>query len=1215
MVKFSRKQARYALFAVGIFACMQNGIVTADDTEIYQSKYSSSATARPQVLIIVDDSGSMSTVIEGQRPPYEPTNSSYTYNGTNKHPSDRVYWSTNGVPPAAASNNYFLNSSNRCATSSGPLQNNGFFQTRALRWFAGGNEQFCFNFNGIEYCFPIPGGSAGWKSLSEGVKAPPHLDCEADVINSNPLNPGAANGYPQNTSTAGQQYAANPDGSLNWGSSAYTFYSAHYMDWYHDSSLRDDQTRLEIAQEVVSSLVEANTAIDFGLALFNENDGDDISDVHDGGRIVHRLIPDMTEGVGSDRENLVTTLNGTLAQGFTPLCESTMEVYRYLSGQSVVYGSERNPSNDLTAKDDLAESPAGTYDPPLTDCAYTYVILMTDGRPTYDLDANAAIESLTGKTCQNYLTDHGTTDLRKSCLPELAEYMATTDLDGDSSNGDQFGITYTIGFATDQQLLRDTAQAGKGLYFTADNADQLATAFQNAVLKILSTDTTFTSPAVAVDTFTRTQSRNEVFFAMFKPDSRIDWPGNIKRLNIDLTSGAAVLVDRSGVAAIAPGTGQIKTTASTVWSTVEDGPAVLEGGVGALLAARNPATRTIYSNTGNNQALQAYGSSNMTAAAFGLGSDAALYTFFGVSSQAEFYAALDWGAGYDLSDEDEDGATDDARPWILADMLHSKPLVVNYGARTASFTAANPDLRIIVGTNAGFLHMFGNDDGEEDWAFFAKELGPVLNKRRVNAVSSQHVYGIDAPAVVYTLDLNKDGTIDASVGDKAYLYFGLRRGGRILYALDISNPDSPEFLWRMDPTSVEFPDFAEMGQSWSVPVVTHIPGHVDLQGKPRPVLVFGAGYDTNKDSTGLATADSMGRGIYILDAVTGEQVWSVTPRADSLINMEEASLQHSVAGSVTVLDSNGDELTDRIYFADTGGQVWRVDLPGAELPDISQNTWRIVKLAAMNGGTKATDRRFFNAPDVVRTTYSGAAFDAILLGSGDRTNPHDMNDLNDPNNPDNPAVDNQFYMIRDMAIQPYFTAPPSVAECTGPPPSVDFRCQLPLGPGDLYDVTPNHIASNDTTVQAGAQLALASADGWRLDLEANGEKALARSLTIAGKVYFTTFAPEPGATNSCDPTPGTGRLYIVNLFNAAAERDFDFDGDTERSLIIGAILPDTPSPHFGSDGEIRLLLPPGSGSGSGSGSNPFLIGGSGNPFLTGSSIPQPYGSYWYREEY
>lgn len=1198
MVSKSLESIVRTIVVAATAAILQNGTVVADDTEIYQTT-GAQITTRPQVLIIFDDSGSMSTVVEGQRPAYSTAITSYTYDGTNTHPSDRVYWSTNGTPPAADSNNYFLAGSNRCATSILSLQNNGFFQTRAARWSPGGTEEFCFTFEGVEYCFPIPGGSAGWRELSLGVAGPPHLECEADVINGNSANPGGGGaGYPQNTSTDGQEYGPNPDTTLNWGSNAYTFYSAHYMDWYHDASLRTDQTRLEIAKEVVNSLVSANTTIDFGLALFNENSGDDISDEYDGGRIVHRLIPSMT---ATDRANFTALVNGTTANGLTPLCETTMEVYRYLSGASVVYGSERHPSLDVIAKDSAAESPAGTYDSPLTDCAYTYVILMTDGLPTLDRDANAAIESLTGETCQDYLTDEGVGNYRKNCLPELAEFMSTTDLDGDGSNGQQLAEIYTIGFqlaASAAPLMIDTATGGEEGYFPTTDADELSAAFRDVILSILSDDTSFTSPAVAVDTFTRTQSKNEVFFAMFQPDARQDWPGNIKRLNIDFSSGDAVLVDKNSVAAIEPNSGQIKATAVTQWSVVQDGPKVLEGGVGALLAARDPATRALFSNTGINGALQAYSASNMSASAFGLPNDAALYSFFGVGSEPEFLAALDWGVGFDLSDEDEDGRTDDPRPWILADMLHSKPLVVNYGAR-GSFTAANPDLRIVVGTNAGFLHMFGNSDGQEDWAFFAKELAPLLNIRRINAVSSAHPYGIDAPAIVYTLDRNKDGTIDSTAGDKAYLYVGLRRGGRIMYALDISNPDSPSMLWQIDEQST---GFSELGQTWSVPLITTVPGYADNQGVAKPVLVFGAGYDTNKDSQGLATPDAMGRGIFIVDAATGALVWSVSPAANTVNNLQEVGLQHAVAAAVTALDSNGDGLTDRIYFADTGGALWRVDLPGAMLPTISQNTWKIVKVASVNGGTRATDRRFFNAPDVVRTAHSGAAFDAILIGSGDRTNP---NDMDDPNDPGLMAVDNQFYMIRDEATNPYFTEAPTVSDCGATPPSVDFRCQLPLDPNDLYDVTTNDIQLGTTSEQAAAQAALASAHGWRLDLQADGEKALARSITINGKVFFTTFSPDSGLENVCEPIPGTGRLYVVDLYNASAEVDFDANGNTERSWIIGAILPDTPSPHFGEDGVIRLLLPPGSGGGG------EII----SPFLTGGSVPRPRGTYWFREEY
>jgi type IV pilus assembly protein PilY1 len=966
------------------------------------------------------------------------------------------------------------------------------------------------------------------------------------------------------------------------------------------STALDGSTRMAIVQDVITKLITDNTDIDFGVLEFNSNlpNAD-----YDGGRIVSRIVADMSE---AERGNMITLVNSIRAGGSTPLCESTYEAYRYLSGQAVVYGDKwqrGDADNDVLPRDVLAEDPnepVPTYQSPATGCGPVFVVILTDGEPQNDTGANQAVKDLVGKTgsCGIYPT-FGQGDA-ENCLPELVEHMASTDLDSNGANGVQNAITYTIGFTIDQQLLSDAADRGPGKYYTADNAAELSVAFGKAIKDIRATDTGLTSPAVAVDTFTRTESRNEVFFAMFKPDNRVNWPGNIKRLDISLDpdTGLAELVDGNGNAAIDPVTGHIRATATTVWSTDNnDGPIVEKGGVGAVLKARDPATRRLYTNTGPGDVLLPFATGNMTPSAFGFASDAELYDFFGVADRAEFDTVVDWGRGYDSEDEDEDGATDDTR-WILADMLHSKPLVINYGARTNAFSAEDPDQRIVVGTNGGFLHMFNNDDGEEDWAFFPKELGPVLNLRRQNTVSG-HVYGVDATAVVYTRDLNRDGNLIASDGDKVYLYFGLRRGGRILYAMDISDPGSPVLLWRIDADTA---GFAELGQTWSVPVVTRIPGYRDGDGVARPVLVFGAGYDTNKDLQGVATADTMGRGIYIVDAISGELVWSMTPATDSQTNMEEAGLLHSVAAGVTVFDSNGDELSDRIYFADTGGQLWRVDMPGADLPDAGQDSWRAVKMAEVNGGTAGTDRRFFNAPDVVRTAHSGVAFDAILIGSGDRTNPNDMDNPADPNDV---AVDNQFYMFRDRAINPYFTDAPSSDDCNADPPSVDFRCQLPLDPNDLYDVSANRIQLGTADEQSAAQAALLAASGWRLDLPNNGEKVLARSITISGRVYISTYTPQSVNENTCEPVSGLGRLYVLNLFNAGAEVDFDGNGNTDRSWIIGEILPDTPSPHFGEDGEIRLLLPPGSGGGG-------IID---SPFLTGASLPGPYGSYWYREEY
>ena len=207
---------------------------------------------------------------------------------------------------------------------------------------------------------------------------------------------------------------------------------------------------------------------------------------------------------------------------------------------------------------------------------------------------------------------------------------------------------------------------------------------------------------------------------------------------------------------------------------------------------------------------------------------------------------------------------------------------------------------------------------------------------------------MDLTPVTYRYDSNQDGTLDSNGGDKVWAYLGMRRGGYAYYALDLSNPDSPSFMWRIDDSAS---GFSELGQTWSKPVVTRIPGYADDNGVKKPVLVFAAGYDTGKDASGVGVPDQVGRGLYIVDAETGALVWSVTPANNSATNLSEPGLLHSVPGEVTVLDSSGDGAADRIYFGDTGGNLWRVDLSGNVLPTSSQDTWQINKLASFNGGT------------------------------------------------------------------------------------------------------------------------------------------------------------------------------------------------------------------------------------------------------------------------
>lgn len=1138
----------------------------ADDTEIFRASFDhESEGGRPKVLIMFDDSGSMDTIAE-EKPAYDP---SITYDTVSGIASGRLYWATgtSGNPPAADTGAWVYETKNRCATSYTPLANQGFYIDRLARWASSS--------------------STSWADLSSGSsrRNPLHFDCSGDVVNSNNGN-GAGTGAPGNgypRSSTPRPYGSSRQTSVDDSWTSYRLYTANYMNWYHSTTVVP-RTRLEVAQDVITSLISANPGVDFGLAVFNRNyDGTwSGSSAYDGGRIVRRIIEDMDE---SQRGQLVTIVDGLVAEGSTPLCESTYESYRYLAGKTVLYGLERSSSYDTPARDSAAESPSGTYASPAGECQYTYVILMTDGYPQMDTDANSRVETLTGKTCAKYLDADG--DSTKNCLPEITEYMYTHDLDDDEDNGEQLAVTYTIGFTSDQALLGDAARRGGGLYYTANSADELANAFQGAITSILSSSSAFTAPSVAVDTFTRTESRNEVFFAMFEPQKGTDWPGNIKKLRISITGGEAKLKDADDVDAI-DSDGKIADTARTYWSSVDDGSSVMKGGVGQLLIERDPDDREIWTNSGTSGALESFESGNVTAEKFGFADEAALLAAFGVASRAELDNLLDWARGW------TDSTKSEVRSWILGDMLHSRPLVLNYGAR-GGHTQSAPDIRIVVGTNSGFLHMFDNEDGQESWAFFPKELASVLSHRFNNVAGGDTVWGIDGSAIIYSKDVNNDGTIDSGAGDKMYVYFGLRRGGRAYYALDVSDPDSPALLWKIDKSTA---GFAELGQTWSVPVLTYMPGYA-VSGVPKPVLVFGGGYDVSKDSRGdVAGDDTEGRGIYIVDAVTGAKVWSVTPAASTFLNMQASSLNRSIPAQVTVLDSNGDGLSDRIYAADTGGNIWRIDLSGNTRPTAAQDKWLITRLAALNTSASdghAGDRRFFYPVDLVRTmSRRDGVFDAVLVGSGDRENPNALDN------------DDRFYMIRDRNTGIYSTSTPTEAECDGG--SLDFRCDLPITDADLYDITDNLLQSGTDEEKSAAELALKAASGWYIDLEAaDGEKALARSLTISGKVYFTTFAPEVNDDNICEPAAGTGRLYAVRLLDASSVIDFDGDGQLlkgDRLAPLGVLIPDTPAPHFGSDKHIRLLFPSGGG-----------LQGMSNPFDTGAELRAPFGTYWYNEEY
>nr|WP_270805879.1 PilC/PilY family type IV pilus protein [Aeromonas sp. QDB62] len=1151
---------------------MAVGTGYSDDTELFIYDFAKAGDFRPKVLFIFDNSGSMRNTTEVAKDPYEPSiNYPSLPNDPDINNSNRfIYFSTDGKVPAINSTKRFRDNLNACETSKNPLNSVGRFQSRV--W---GYEIYDSNRRGR------------WRSLNDfDVTSIIVADCQQDIDDKNPSNPYSGSyatyivdGYPvnkPNRNNGSWFYTPNITNALSDGSTTQiSLFTANYVRWYHGATGVSMQTRLKVAQDAVKELVLATPAVDFGLAVFNYNDGN-ASNSRNGGRIIRDIIGNdaILSSGKTGAQDLIDKVNALSSDTWTPLCETLYEAYRYFGGLSVNFGNDdtnRNPKRDPNA-----ESPAGTYKSPYDKCSNNgYIIYMTDGEPTYDTAADTLISNMINTLPSADRSAYGGTvgygsSGEKSYLAALAGYMKNNDVNV-SAAGKQTVTTFTVGFGDEAikgagALLAETARRGGGKYYPATDATQLNEALKSSLLAILKMNTSLVSPAIATNNFDRTRSLNNIYYAMFEPGSGPRWKGNLKKLVLNPDKG--YVVDQSGLPAISSD-GTILESAKTYWSSTSDGNKVAEGGIQEILAAKT--NRNIYiipPSTNTTDSLIEFSKSNLESMA---GGATQLRTIMNLNSTDSMDDLLNWTKGGDAFDENQDGSKTDVREHILGDPLHSRPLVINYGCtKLTGQTSCTPDLRIVMGTNAGFLHMF-KDSGttvDESWAAMPYQFIANQKALRENLDSSVHLYGVDSSPTVLVNEQVKDGHIKSSQGDKVWLFTGLRGGGKAYYALNISNPDSPSLMWRLDKNSA---GFGRLGETWSIPEVAFIPGYYsETAGKKnyKPVLIFSGGYDQSKSYLGQGVEDSEGLGIYIVDAEAGTLLFSFTPDATSATNKQVAGMVYSMPGSVSVLDSDGDGISDRIYAGDTGGQIWRIDMKGED-----KSKWTAIKFASLgnahlSGTAKKLedDRRFFTQPVLVRTInkgwkydgtnylYSERPFDAVLIGSGDRNRPSSE-----------ATTQNVYVMLRDYNVNPtLFGIDPDTDES----PSV-------ITLDDLYDVTSDPFIGLNEDQIVNTTKALTSKLGWKFWLNESGEKSMGAGLVLQGKLYFTSFLPQVQDFQQCTiQSIGAMRQYMIDMHYGTSFKyvlDSNNQEVIQRYVEVQNKVADDLVIHGGDDGRIRII--------------------------------------------
>ena len=427
--------------------------------------------------------------------------------------------------------------------------------------------------------------------------------------------------------------------------------------------------------------------------------------------------------------------------------------------------------------------------------------------------------------------------------------------------------TFAVGFALSNASSNYNTLATAGgttspLY--ASNETELLQKLSDAIKQAISGRLTFTTPAVMSDV----TKGDFVYQSTFTYEKNMQWKGSLKKykLNPDGSFG------------------------SVQWDAADK------------LNAKNPASRNIWTIGLNTTGINNFTTSNK---------DSLKPRMFPSQAPTDLQTEnlINFIRGVDVYDQDNDRNTTESIH-KLADIYHSELVVVgppealatddgsingqkkdsyyrsqnNYnnfktGASCGGPCATRKEV-VLAGANNGILHAFDSSNGEELWGYIPPMILANLAKipsSKANATNA--IYGIDGSPVVkdiYFDDTPSDGITNPRW--RTILLGGLGAGGKGLYALDITNPNSPTHLfainndesnkvvqhWGSDHFKNEFGyaggsidpkyDYRKLGETWSTPRIIRI----KVDGKDKWVAVFGGGYNG-------AVNPNVGSAVFVMD--------------------------------------------------------------------------------------------------------------------------------------------------------------------------------------------------------------------------------------------------------------------------------------------------------------------------------------------------------------
>lgn len=776
----------------------------------------------------------------------------------------------------------------------------------------------------------------------------------------------------------------------------------------------------------------------------------------------------------------------------SPLAESLYESYIYFTGQKSPWRKAKNKGWQQIQLD-LIDTSAylnnnlnGKYKSPMTACSKNHVIMVTDGEPSFDWQANSYIQSLAGGNV--VLPPLNVGDNTKDTLPahtlldEFAGYLANSDVDS-KLDGKQTITTHfvsTFSNANGKAILNEAASKSGGFHIDLTDISQLQTGLRQLYTLIEGSQLPVIGYKVLTTNMTGNpfQSDNQAYINVWeRANGR--WSGNLKKFNINKDGR---VLGKNDVPFVQDD-GSINPNVLSLWSNVGDGQKTLQGGAGNLISPMGTKRYTYIGPTTNNNV-------NLIQENFALNQTNPNITMamLNVTTTQQRTDLLNWAGGQDLYDIDNDGDRTDLRI-SLGDQLNAAPAIAHYGDLSSNNSV------VFTGSNEGYLHAFNAINGQHLYSFMPQEFLSQLEL--MGGRTAQKTYGLDAPLHVWHDDRNHNFINDDD--EDLLLYFGLRRGGNSFYALDISDRTSPRLAWMIDKTNT---DFDRLGQTWAEPVNTQIS---NKNYSSKAAMILGGGLDPAIPSP---NTPQLGNAVYVLDSFTGEKYWSIS---NTGADINVPAMKYSIISTPVVLDYNRDGSTDAFVFNDIRGQVFRCDFTknatSSRLPDL--------RCGLIAQSQSAGENLYFMSSldaAVTRTQQHGTRL-SISLASGN------------PFEPTNMTEKNRLVTIFDT-------------NASRAPGDYNYSDENVIQLNDLDNV------SNTNILQSTSNF------GWYFNFQNNGEKSFSKAVVFDNKVYFSTHQPSTSTSSGCEAVDlGKARVYGLNLADGnGLNKDTTINDDNNDDL-------------------------------------------------------------------